>query len=142
MAVVGGDKNGWRKVGGKLGNVFYNKSYELYNLPPGEYEWTVQAINGAQLGGAFAPIQKFTITGTSVGEVNSIKANIYSQDGSLFVKDDSGERMQVRIFSVSGAKLAESEFVNDFSSKLSKGVYIIQLENSRKEKYNAKIVLN
>jgi hypothetical protein len=64
MAVMGGEKDGWRKVGGRMGNVFANTRYELYDLPDGEYEWTVQAINGAYLGGAFAEVQKFTIGAT------------------------------------------------------------------------------
>ncbi|MDR1417248.1 MAG: FG-GAP-like repeat-containing protein [Prevotellaceae bacterium] len=61
MAVVGGEKNGWRKIGGRAGNVFTNTQFELYNLPEGAYEYTVQAINGAYLGGAFAEPKTFTI---------------------------------------------------------------------------------
>ncbi|MDR0415152.1 MAG: T9SS type A sorting domain-containing protein [Prevotellaceae bacterium] len=62
MAVVDEVNNGWRKVAGRMGNVFANTKYELYDLPEGEYEWTVQAINGAYLGGAFAETKTFTVS--------------------------------------------------------------------------------
>ena len=53
-------ETGWRKVGGYLGNVYTNTSYTL-TLPNGEYEWTVQAINGQFMGGAFAETKTFTV---------------------------------------------------------------------------------
>ncbi len=44
MAVTSGETNGWRMVS-EHGNVFGNKRWEIYNLPAGTYEWTVQAID-------------------------------------------------------------------------------------------------
>lgn len=52
--------NGWHKVAerGNLGHCLGT----WYNLPPGTYYWSVQAIDGAFAGGAWAPEQTFTIT--------------------------------------------------------------------------------
>ena len=48
MSVIGGEKDGWRKIN-RLGNMYLNKSVEL-NLPVGQYEWTVQAVDAARFG--------------------------------------------------------------------------------------------
>lgn len=52
--------NGWRKVTGP-GNCRHIFS-TLYRLPPGTYFWSVQAVDGAYAGGAWAAEQTFTIT--------------------------------------------------------------------------------
>jgi hypothetical protein len=52
--------NGWRKVTGP-GNCRHIFS-TTYHLPPGTYYWSVQAIDGAYAGGAWAAEQTFTIT--------------------------------------------------------------------------------
>jgi hypothetical protein len=52
--------NGWRKVSGP-GNCRHVFS-TLYRLPPGTYYWSVQAVDGAFAGGAWATEQTFTIT--------------------------------------------------------------------------------
>ncbi len=52
--------SGWRMIPAR-GNVGH--SFGTYwNLPPGTYFWSVQAIDGALAGGAWAPEQTFTIT--------------------------------------------------------------------------------
>ncbi len=52
--------NGWRKIAapGNVGHCFNT----LYRFPPGTYYWSVQAVDGAFAGGAWATEQTFTIT--------------------------------------------------------------------------------
>ncbi len=51
--------NGWRRIvaRGNVGHCFGT----YYHLPPGTYYWSVQAIDGAYAGGAWASEQTFTI---------------------------------------------------------------------------------
>ena len=52
----------------EAGNVSHNTTWTLRDLPEGEYEWTVQAIDNAFNGGAFAPTGTFTIGMVTTGE--------------------------------------------------------------------------
>lgn len=52
--------SGWRKVAAP-GNVAHTTNI-LYRLPPGTYFWSIQAVDGAFAGGAWASEQSFTIT--------------------------------------------------------------------------------
>lgn len=52
--------NGWRKIA-EPGNCRHTFS-ALYRFPPGTYYWSVQAVDGAFAGGAWATEQTFTIT--------------------------------------------------------------------------------
>ena len=60
--------NGWHKVA-ERGNVGHCLG-TWYKLPPGTYYWSVQAIDGAFAGGAWAPEQTFTITASDKPVLN------------------------------------------------------------------------
>jgi len=51
---------GYRKIP-KLGNTNHNNSWKIKNLPEGTYYWSVQAVDHAFAGSAFATEQSFTI---------------------------------------------------------------------------------
>ncbi|MFC2080231.1 FG-GAP-like repeat-containing protein [Bacteroidota bacterium] len=53
--------SGFRKVA-KIGNAQYNMSYKLDSLPVGTYYWSVQAIDHAFMGGAWAEEDSFIIS--------------------------------------------------------------------------------
>jgi len=137
MAIVGGTNDGKRKVTG-LGNVFCNKKLELYDLPGGIYEWTVQAINGASFGGSFAPTKTFTIATTGIDELNSFNPTVYTQDGNLHVKADN---VIVKIFNLSGVNILKTNVVSEFSTKLQNGLYIVEVINSSSQSFKTKIVI-
>jgi len=52
--------SGWRKIAAP-GNVAHSTNI-LYRLPPGTYYWSLQAVDGAFAGSAWATEQSFTIT--------------------------------------------------------------------------------
>ena len=54
-------ETGKRRVSG-MGNAWLNKSWTLQGLPNGTYAWSVQTIDAAYAGSAFAKEQTFTIT--------------------------------------------------------------------------------
>lgn len=56
---------GKRKIIG-IGNANQNLKYDIQNLKPGKYYWSVQAIDNGYLGGSFAPIDSFIVV-PSVG---------------------------------------------------------------------------
>ncbi len=141
MASVGGENNGWRKVAGRMGNVFTNTKYEVYNLPKGNYEWTVQAINGAYLGGAFATTKTFSITkGTNATENNRLpEAKVYSVDKKLFVQDASNSYQILRVYTFSGAELKVEAFNGNTELTLPSGLYIVELTKGKNQTYRTKV---
>jgi hypothetical protein len=124
--------DGKRKVGGQMGNVFTNRSYELYNLPSGDYEWTVQAINGAYRGGVFAETKTFTIAGgASTNEMADRSLNIFSQDNKLIVKaSDNAATGQIQVYAISGNVVAASALAEKTEFSLPQGVYIVKVIRS------------
>jgi hypothetical protein len=141
MAVVGGQKNGWRQVAGRMGNVYTNTAYELYDLPEGNYEWTVQAINGAYLGGAFAETKTFTIGGTSINKINKYKPTVYTSGNKLIVKGAAGDVQSLKVYGISGVSLAATTFTGNTEIELPTGVYIIELEKTGAVPFRTKALL-
>jgi len=140
--VVGGEKNGWRKIGGRMGNVFYNKRYELYDLPEGNYEWTVQAINGAYFGGAFAEIQKFTIGNPSgIYKIDAYKPKVYASGNTLKVKGDANAVQSLKIYGVIGVTLASKTFTGNTEMELPAGVYIVELVKTGATPFRTKVLV-
>lgn len=128
MAIVGGEKNGWRKVAGRPGNVFTNTEYYLYDLPAGTYEWTVQAIDGSYFGGLFAENQTFTITASSINSVNGYKPEVCVSDRILKVVGVQGAKQTLNVYSVSGLLLNSAVFTSNINLEMPiSGVYIVQL---------------
>ena len=60
--------DGFRKISGN-GNAGQNISWQVDELQPGTYYWSVQAIDQAFLGSAFAPEQTFTVTATGFDDI-------------------------------------------------------------------------
>ena len=142
MAVVGGEKNGWRKVAGRMGNVFYNKSFELYELPEGNYEWTVQAINGAFLGGAFADTQKFTIgKPQSIEKTDLYKPAVFSSGNLLKVNGDAGVTQSLKIYGVGGLTFVSKTFTGNTEVELPAGIYIVELVKADSAPFRTKVLV-
>jgi len=59
--------NGYRRVV-RLGNTDYDSSWTIKHLTAGTYYWSVQAIDGAFAGSAFAQEQSFTISLTNIDD--------------------------------------------------------------------------
>ncbi|MFB6340326.1 FG-GAP-like repeat-containing protein [Saccharicrinis sp. FJH62] len=139
MAVIGGEKNGWRKVAGRAGNVFNNTHYELYDLPDGNYEWTVQAINGSYLGGAFAATKTFTVGSVAVQKVlTGIRIN--ATQNVLNVQNNSGKNIDVKVYTVEGKLIHQEVAEQNVSVQLEHGIYIVQVSQG-KERINRKVKL-
>jgi hypothetical protein len=141
MAVTGGEKDGWRTVAGKPGNVFYNTGYELYNLPAGNYEWTVQAINGAYLGGAFAGKQTFSITGTGLNSVTGYAPKVYTSGKKLVIKGNADGIQSLKIYTVSGVPVVSTAFAGNKEIELPAGAYLVELAKAGATPFRTKALI-
>ena len=70
--------SGMRRVA-QLGNTNQNTRWTLKNLSPGKYYWSVQAIDNAFAGSAFAPEQSFVINPTILQPEVQASASIGSE---------------------------------------------------------------
>lgn len=124
MAVMGGTTDGWRKVS-SLGNVYTNRRWELHNLPAGNYEWTVQAIDANFVGGPFAAVNSFTIGATGIVNVIS-GVDITAENGKLHVQNKTGSILNISVYSTTGSLLKQLNKVDNLATTLNQGVYIVK----------------
>lgn len=135
--------DGKRKVGGCMGNVFTNKHFELYNLPAGNYEWTVQAINGSYFGGAFAATKTFTVVGgSSTNDLSDRGLNVFSQDKKLVVNaSGSTTTGKINVYAVSGNRVATAVFNGNATFDLPQGIYMVEVMRDGYKKSVSKVVV-
>lgn len=76
VSPLANETNGWRKIA-EPGNCWHTFS-TTYHFPPGTYYWSIQAIDGAYAGGAWAPEQTFTITEPERPRLSLAKGNAES----------------------------------------------------------------
>jgi hypothetical protein len=140
MAFVGGNLDGKRKITG-LGNVCTNKSWTLYGLPAGTYEWTVQAINGAYFGGSFAAVKNFTVISTGIATVNQYKPSVLVNAGKLLISTDSNNLpTQVSIYTMNGITVSKETFTTSYQKSLQRGIYLVEVK-SNEGVYNTKVIV-
>ena len=138
MAVMGGTTDGWRKVS-MHGNVFLNKRWELYNLPDGNYEWSVQAIDANFMGGPFAPKKTFTI-GTVGLEKTISGVEVIAYNGILRINNRSNSNLDVKVYTVTGSLVKQVRNAKEVNMELQKGVYVVRITNGTKT-FVQKVVL-
>lgn len=122
------NEDGTRIVAGRMGNVYTAKEYWLYGLPAGEYEWTVQAINGQYMGGEFAAKQTFTIGASGVESASGYNPAVLVKDNTLSIVGMQGEAQTVNVYSISGALLNTAAFNDNIDLQLPQtGVYLVEV---------------
>ncbi|MDR2058278.1 MAG: T9SS type A sorting domain-containing protein [Dysgonamonadaceae bacterium] len=136
-AIVGGAKDGFRQVN-RMGNMYLNKQWTL-TLPEGNYEWTVQAIDPARLGGSFAPVQSLAVQ-SGIGELSPDGLKIASSNGNLVVTDNNAALLNLKVYTPAGQKVLETPFSGRFSAPLQKGVYIVKIEGPQGSKIEKTVV--
>jgi len=137
---VGGSHDGVRMVN-KLGNVFLNKQITLNGLEPGNYSWSVQAIDASYDGSLWAAEASFTVTGVSV-EQSKLESllKVYSQRDMLVVKLQSEKPASVSVYNLSG-QLIDSRLVSgEYRTSLMNGVYIVKVTHESEVAVNKVLV--
>ncbi|MBA7515730.1 hypothetical protein ES705_07773 [subsurface metagenome] len=132
-AEVTGDNNGRRKVTG-MGNVDNSLSWPIYELPDGNYEWSVQAIDGVYAGSPFPTPIAFTIDegGNSISQ-NSMDLGIkvfVNQNELNVLFDTYTVSANINIFTIDG-RIISSDSMNSirYTKQLDTGIYLVQVVN-------------
>lgn len=124
-AFTEGINNGLRKITG-MGNISLNTSWTLNDLPDGEYEWSVQAIDAAYEGSQFAALQSLTVgipTEIIDAKMTTNDVNVMVRDKELHIRINSTvENASVQVFDLLGR--------NTYTSKISNNSTIIPLHNT------------
>ncbi|WP_293151848.1 DUF4347 domain-containing protein [Microcoleus sp. bin48.metabat.b7b8b9.023] len=79
-------KDGTRQLVG-LGNVSQNTQWQLKDLSPGTYYWSVQAIDNAWAGSPFATEGSFTVGNTATNRPPRVNNPILNQNRGIFRSD-------------------------------------------------------
>jgi hypothetical protein len=126
-----------------LGNAYQNLGWKLRGLPPGDYSWSVQTIDAAYAGSAFAPEGHFTITApvtelmtarTAVAAASEIQRgiSIYPNPVKDHVTVQCSAGAQIMVHDVMGrviytARSNGSAHVVDMS-RVGQGVYFVEVK--------------
>lgn len=137
MAIIGGEKDGFRQVN-RMGNVYLNKRWTL-TLPNGEYEWTVQAVDGARFGGKFAATQTLSVS-TGVNDISLFKPIVSSSKGQIKVQYGGNEELTLKVYSITGAELLGKKFSSSISFSIQSGIYVVEI-NGKAGSYKTKVVV-
>jgi hypothetical protein len=131
----------------ELGNLDNSLAWPIYDLPDGDYEWSVQSVDGAYEGSAFAATQNFTLSGgllTGIeNEITKINlANIYTNGNQLEIKlYDAVENAKVNVYEIDGRLRCQKQMLHsDASIQLNMGIYIVQVVN-KGEMTSKKVVI-
>ncbi len=124
-ATMGGATDGWRKVS-EHGNVFGNKKWEIYNLPSGDYEWTVQAIDANFMGSSFAKTKTFSIKTSGVNNLIA-GVEVIAHGRKVIVKNSGSDLLNVSIYNVTGSLIKKLTAVSDANIELNQGIYLVKV---------------
>ncbi|MCS3800097.1 FG-GAP-like repeat-containing protein [Niastella sp. OAS944] len=107
---------GVRMVSG-LGNAYQNLGWKLKGLPPGDYSWSVQTIDAAYAGSAFAPEGHFTIDAplvtaarVAVAAINEVqqRINVYPNPVKEYITVQCSAGAQITVHDVMGRVMYSS----------------------------------
>lgn len=137
---VGGDNDGVRQVV-KHGNLFLNKEITLNGLEPGNYTWSVQAIDASYEGSSFAAEASFKISGVFVEQsrLESI-LKVYSQHDMLVVDLQSEKAATVSVYNLTGQIIDNKSISGEYRTNLPNGVYIVKVAHDG-EIVNRKVLI-
>ncbi|MDZ7741910.1 MAG: T9SS type A sorting domain-containing protein [Bacteroidota bacterium] len=120
--------SGFRRIADK-GNAGQNLSWTIEGLPEGEYYWSVQTIDQAFAGSAFAAEKTFNVTATSIEEFESFEDAVHYNAAAktLEVNAEEYPEFMLMIFDMQGRKLLENKngasvYLQDFEA----GIYIVR----------------
>lgn len=130
---------GKRKVTG-LGNIDNSLFWPIYELRDGDYEWSVQTIDGAYEGSVFPSPLSFSILNGVIDKGNAVRdqkgtdVKIFSNNGSVIVQfNELLVNTRLVVYGIDGRKVLDTP-VNtpEFSAKLNNGIYLISINNNGK----------
>ncbi|MBN1132278.1 MAG: T9SS type A sorting domain-containing protein [Bacteroidales bacterium] len=136
----GTDQDGKRGVTG-MGNLDNSLEWPIYELPDGDYEWSVQTVDGSYEGSTYPGPLQFTLqdgvisgTGSSFIDQKDPLADLSVIHNELHVKFHAGvDQGVVRIFTLDGKEvLTARPETTDYTVSLDNGFYLIHLSSGEK----------
>ena len=123
---------GFRKIPG-IGNTNQDSAWNIYNLDPGTYYWSVQAVDNGFLGSGFAESQMFTILPVGVDQDKSMEAAVYPNPFSdkIYLKNIDPEDAVIEIYNPKGEIIFRTTHLSrelDLSG-LAQGVYFLKIQS-------------
>jgi len=137
---------GFRRIASK-GNANADTVWTINDLAPGQYFWSVQAVDNGFLGSAFAPKQTFTVNAVGMEERKGFSVSISPNPvhDLLMVNLTTNGDYRLTVTDLSGKSILEKKFSRQTEtldvSGLPKGIYIIRI-CSEEKMLSAKFVRN
>jgi hypothetical protein len=136
--------NGFRRIPvfGNAGQITHG--YTIKNLPDGTYYWSVQAIDNAWAGGAWATENTFTV---SMTDINDVSFNIYPNPAidHIQINWDKSGPCQLDITDLSGKVILSKQIYQKEEqvdiSGLKNGMYLIKIIINNKIKVKKLMIL-
>jgi len=114
MSPMSGVSSGYRRVP-QLGNTNHNNSWTIKNLPDGTYYWSVQAIDNAFAGSAFANKQSFRIQTAPAAPKNLHITAVENRIGLSWTKNTEPDLLRYRIYrSTSSPAMTKIDSISGF----------------------------
>jgi hypothetical protein len=140
--------SGKRKVSG-LGNRDNSLEWPIYNLPDGDYEWSVQAVDGIYEGSAFPTPIGFSLTNGAIVGIDKATvatytlANLSSLEGELHIQFmEEVKEASVIVYSITGQKVFNSSSASSvLSMPLNDGIYIVNIISNGRSQTSKVVVL-
>jgi len=137
--------NGYRLITALMGNVCQNTSWTINGLDDGTYLWSVQAIDNAHAGSAFAEKSSFTIDVTDVESPVCVSTNVYPNPVKDVLTVNLGDINidEISLLNTAGQvvlnKKINAKTYNLDMSSITSGVYFLKI-NTGNEIITQKVV--
>ncbi len=147
LPAMANSATGWRKVA-RPGNAWQRNFYHLPDLPNGVYYWSVQAIDNAFAGSAFATERSFTVGTANEDQVLSpisgisARPNPFAGEIRISVALKNPTEFDARIYNLKGqlVKTLDAESANptddlvwngfdDQGHRLPAGIYLLRVQS-------------
>jgi len=115
----------------EIGNSGMKTEYAVNNLPPGDYYWSVQAIDQSFVSSAFSEEGYFSIVGTGVLSATQGNIGIYPNPASDYIVLNGDASADISIYDLTGKQVAEHFNVSAGDkinvNNLNGGLYILEV---------------
>lgn len=131
--------SGYRRIK-ELGNAQLNTFFILNDLSPGTYYWSVQAIDNAFIGGAFAEEQSFTVSDVnSLNGISTDAISIYPNPCKNKVTINCPDFIGANLYTTTGTLVKTSNKPEIDIQNLQAGMYLVTVQTGQGE-YQSKII--
>jgi len=115
----------------EVGNAGMKTEYAVNNLPPGDYYWSVQAIDQSFVPSAFSDEGYFSIVGTGIQQETQENIGVFPNPATDFIVLNGDASADISIYDLAGKQVAEHFNVSAgdkiYVNNLNGGLYILKV---------------